>query len=789
MTKQEMSFDAADQDARIKELTDENELLFEQLHVVQEELEKYYHKLKECEQRKGAAVASSPRSLASLDPRLSETLAENQKLRTLVAQQKLALRVETQNSLPSRLGDMLIKGVSSTGAFLALPGRLRKMWKALEQTTPPSELGGKSFQKVIDAYSAGGVEAVEKLLDSVFIAPNMRANAYTALARHLMLIDVQKAAEFARLAYETDPRPYRLKWLAFRIHDADEVVTAEAMLDMLPADIPMSESEQRQVLRIRHESKQLRKNNAEKDASVRERKNEVNHKIVLLTQQIEKHQREENQLRHRHKELQELADIRQVDLMASQASIVEQKKLVERRDEEIGTLNSIRDELQALADSYRIEADTLQVRLTEQEAEQTKQAEEWQKERHSLKTAQEESQTRADNYKVEVESLQVRLAEQGELAERRGAECDALKAEQAELHTLAAGRKEEIEVLKAAQAELQSKADSYRLEANTLQMRLTVLENWADERKTEMDRLTVHIDEMNRLYQEEIKLMASQQNEIISAVSINGSAITSGFEKQVADLERVRKSVQSFCKYEVDNALQQVVAYNGLNEYFESGKLPEVTPWKRGWPASPDFILWLVELIDRNDYDLILEFGSGITTFYTAKALAAREKKNGTAKSVSAVAFEHLEQFFLQTRGMLSQVGLGERVNVIHTPLQEYTSPDGATYQYYSCQKFLAELSPQYKSTNSRILVIVDGPPGTTNKNARYPAFPLVMQYLAPAHIDFLLDDYIRGDEKDLAKMWQAACATAGIEHAVIEKQLEKEALLLRIAPAYAEAK
>lgn len=788
MTKQEMSSEAANQDARIKELTDENELLFEQLHVVQEELEKYYHKLKECEQSKGTAVASSSLPLDSFEPRLPEALAENQKLRALVAQQKIALRVETQNSLPSRLGDMLIKGVSSTGAFLALPGNLRKMWKALERTTPPAELGGKSFQKIIDVYGSGGADAVEKLLDSVFIAPNMRANAYTALARHLMIIDVQKAAAFARLAYEADPRPYRFKWLAFRMHDADDAVTAEAMLEMLPADIPMSESEQRQVLRIRHESTQSRKNNAEKDASVRERKNEVNHKIALLTQQIEKHQREENQLRQRHKELQELADTRQVDLMASQASIAEQKKLVERRDEEIGTLNSIRDELQALADSYRIEADTLQVRLTEQEAEQAKQAEEWQKERHSLKTAQEESQTRADNYKVEVEALQVRLAEQDELAERRGAECDALKAEQAELHTLAAGRKEEIEVLKAAQAEIQSKADSYRLEANTLQMRLTVLENWADERKTEMDRLTVHIDEMNRLYQEEIKLMASQQNEIISAVSINGSAITSGFEKQVADLERVRKSVQSSCKYEVDNALQQVVAYNGLSTYFESGKLPEVAPWKRGWPASPDFILWLVELIDRNDYDLILEFGSGITTLYTAKALAAREKNNVAAKNVSAVAFEHLEQFFLQTRDILSQAGVGECVNVIHAPLQEYTAPDGTAYQYYSCQKTLGDLSLRYKSANSRILVIVDGPPGATNKNARYPAFPLVMKYFASAHIDFLLDDYIRKDEKELAGMWQSACATAGIEHAIVEKQLEKEALLLQVAPLHAEA-
>ena len=226
---------------------------------------------------------------------------------------------------------------------------------------------------------------------------------------------------------------------------------------------------------------------------------------------------------------------------------------------------------------------------------------------------------------------------------------------------------------------------------------------------------------------------------------------------------------------EIDNALQQVGAYNGMSEYFESGKSPEVTPWKRGWPASPDFVLWLVELVDQNNYDLILEFGSGISALYTAKTLVAREKKNGAAKNVNVVVFEHLEQYFLQTRSILSQAGLEDRVNVIHAPLQEYTASDEISYQYYSCQQALAELSPQYKSANSHILVIVDGPPSATNKNARYPAFPLIMTHFFPAHIDFLLDDYIRPDEKDIAGLWRAACATAAIEHTIKWQRMRKQ--------------
>lgn len=638
------------QETRIRELTEENELLFDQLHVVQEELEKYYHKLKECEQRKGTADGGT---MVSVSPRTAEVLAENRKLRALAEQQKIALRVETQNSLAARLGEMLIKGVSSTGSLLSLPLKLRKMWKALDRTVPPAELGGKTFQKVIDVHDAGGPGSVEKLLDSVFISPVMRANAYTALARHLMLTDAQKAAANARLAWETDPRPYRLKWLAFRLHDADDAVTAEAMLDMLPDDISMSESEERQAMRIRHESKRERAENArgESDGAAADcsRTAEHSYEVERLTRQT--------------------------------------------------------SELQNRLDAARAEADALKNSLSE------------------AQTQREELQTLADSRNTEIDSLRATMADLEKLA----AEC-----------------------------------------------------------REEAARSNKRYDDLQKLYQEDIKLVAAQQKDILAAMASHDAVLADGFEKQGSELERVCKSMQSSCKQEIDKALRQTVAYSGLSSYFASGEIPAVTPWKRGWPASPDFILWMVELIDKNDYDLIVEFGSGVTTLYSAKALAAREKKNRAEKKTHAVTFEHLEQFFLQTRSLLDQAEVGERINVVHAPLHEYTAPDGTVYQYYSCENSLSELSARYKSGASRILVIVDGPPGATGKNARYPAFPIMMKHFAPARIDFLLDDYIRNDEKELAGLWQAACATAGLHYSIMEKQLEKEALLLRIAPTYA---
>lgn len=297
-------------DARIKELTEENELLFEQLHVVQEELEKYYHKLKDCEQRKGSGTDAGG-SAVVIPLQVSEALAENLKLRALVAQQQAALQVESTNSLAARLGEMLIKGVSSAGSFIALPVRLRRMWKALDQTVPPAALGGKSFQKVLDAHAAGGKEAVEKLLDSVFLSPVMRANAYTALARQVMRTDARQAADFARLAWGTDPRPYRLKWLAFRLHEADDVIEAEALLDMLPADISMSDSEERQAARLRQDAKRERARQAQKTAEAAAAAERTAQQAAIsaqLNKQHEEHKQELARLNSQLTELKKTAD-------------------------------------------------------------------------------------------------------------------------------------------------------------------------------------------------------------------------------------------------------------------------------------------------------------------------------------------------------------------------------------------------------------------------------------------------------------------------------------------------
>lgn len=243
----------------IKKLINENKLLLEQLHIVQEKLEKIDKIDKNFEDNKNYLY--SKENNVKISEQINDILSENIKLNAIVIQMKFALEVEKTNSLTSRLGNILIVGVSSIGKLIKLPYNLCKTWNILNKKNPPKSLGN-NYQRVIDMYKIGGMEAVEKLLNTTFISSIMRANAYTHLARYLMTSNKQKVAELARLAWETDPRNYRLKWLAFRLHESGDYITSEALLEMLPNDISLTESEKAHIKRIRNNSINKRRQEA-----------------------------------------------------------------------------------------------------------------------------------------------------------------------------------------------------------------------------------------------------------------------------------------------------------------------------------------------------------------------------------------------------------------------------------------------------------------------------------------------------------------------------------------------
>ena len=253
------------------ELINENTILSIQLHEAYKELEKCNTNTNMCDYN---MQNKSTNKNLDIIQKISNIYIENIKLNALVSQQKLVFHTERENSLTSKLGKTLIHGVSSTKEFIKLPFKLLKIWKSFKQTCPPSLLGGETFQKLIEAYTSGGIISVEKLLNSTSISSEMRANAYTALARKMRNINNQQAAHFAKIAWEIDPRPYRLKWLAFILHDAKQILESDVIIDILPQNISLTETEKRRIQRIRHDAQAIRIDKAQKSI-------EDIHKVII----------------------------------------------------------------------------------------------------------------------------------------------------------------------------------------------------------------------------------------------------------------------------------------------------------------------------------------------------------------------------------------------------------------------------------------------------------------------------------------------------------------------------
>lgn len=274
--------------------------------------------------------------------------------------------------------------------------------------------------------------------------------------------------------------------------------------------------------------------------------------------------------------------------------------------------------------------------------------------------------------------------------------------------------------------------------------------------------------------------LSSAMQHISEQLQKQNAALSEQIQKQNSDLIGVRKYLESTVKKEMLNATQQLEAFLGIQSFLNNG---ERLPGMHGWPISPDFALYLIELIDSNDYDLILEFGSGTSTVLIAKTLARIGRQNHGKSATLQIAFEHLEQYHAQTLTNLKQSELADAVQLVLAPLQPYQAPNGNTYSYYSCHTALKELAQRLPGKDVKVLMVVDGPPAATGQHARYPATPAVLAHLKGARIDILLDDYIRDDEKEIAQLWLKDIEVQGLSAQITTRKMEKDACLISILP------
>lgn len=205
-------------------------------------------------------------------------------------------------------------------------------------------------------------------------------------------------------------------------------------------------------------------------------------------------------------------------------------------------------------------------------------------------------------------------------------------------------------------------------------------------------------------------------------------------------------------KQEIKLTFRQLEALQNLSAVLPAN---DVVPATRGWAASPDLLLVLVDLVINERPSLVVECGSGASTLWLALAMR-RFKIDGRI-----IALDHDPLFGGKTRDLLARHDVGDLAEVRDAPLESF-SLDGETYSWYARRA--------WEDLTGIDLLFVDGPPATTGHQARYPALPLLSGSLSPV-ATAVLDDLVVPDMQNVLRLWLDAYPDFGSEILPLEKQ------------------
>ena len=205
-------------------------------------------------------------------------------------------------------------------------------------------------------------------------------------------------------------------------------------------------------------------------------------------------------------------------------------------------------------------------------------------------------------------------------------------------------------------------------------------------------------------------------------------------------------------KREIRQTFRQLEALQNLNALLPAN---DVLPATRGWAASPDLLVVLVDLVISERPSLVVECGSGASTLWLALAM----RRFGIDGRI--IALDHDPVFGGKTRDLLARHDVRDLAEVRDAPLESF-SLEGETYSWYARRA--------WADVTGIDLLFVDGPPATTGHQARYPALPLLSGSLSPA-ATVVLDNLVVPDMQKVLGLWLDAYPEFGSEILPLEKQ------------------
>lgn len=189
-----------------------------------------------------------------------------------------------------------------------------------------------------------------------------------------------------------------------------------------------------------------------------------------------------------------------------------------------------------------------------------------------------------------------------------------------------------------------------------------------------------------------------------------------------------------------------------LDTLYAELQLETGLPPTRGGCASPDFLLLLSRHIRKSEPVHVIECGSGTSTVVLARCL----QLNGHGHVHS---LEHDTAYAEHTKIELKRLGLSEWATVITAPLSPLELSHDS-WHWYS-----ADGLPNIEFD----MLVVDGPPRTIGRLARYPALPVLASKLAEGAIIWV-DDAERDDEQQMIARWLEEFPDFKVKHYACEK-------------------
>lgn len=229
---------------------------------------------------------------------------------------------------------------------------------------------------------------------------------------------------------------------------------------------------------------------------------------------------------------------------------------------------------------------------------------------------------------------------------------------------------------------------------------------------------------------------------------------TSSIAKETGELHKkadslAAKAVSDVSLAELESRMNRTIQIETRNMRVQTEALLSVfhtlspsfpLPPSGDWAMDADLLSFLVEQVLFRKPNRLVEFGSGTSTVLMGMCL----KKLGSG---SIISFDHDAEYAAKTRAMLADRDLTDFVTVVTAPLDDLTIDD-EHFRFY-------QIPPEVDLSETE-MVVVDGPPGPTCPMARFPAFPIMKEHLAPTWI-VVLDDAKRPEEQTSAERWQAS--------------------------------